>query len=63
MNELKRKIEDGTHDTTQNIDKMQREIQQKHEQDIAALAAEIQSLKRETHAQLAEILQVLRSRP
>ena len=63
MNEIKRKIQESTHDTTQNIDKLHREIQQKHEQDVAALASEIQILKREMNSQLAEILQVLRSKP
>jgi hypothetical protein len=62
MNELKKKIEDGTRDTTQNIDRMQKEIETKHKQEMAALKAEITSLKRETHAQLAEVLHLLRSK-
>jgi hypothetical protein len=47
------------------MDKMQKDIAKMHDEDSEAITAEIRSLKQETHAisrQLAEVLQILRSK-
>jgi hypothetical protein len=77
MNALKRKVDDGTHETQVSIAKMKTDfqsqiadMQKKTEIGNAAIKAEMQALKQETQAlkhelqgQLAEMMQILRSRP
>ena len=67
MNALKRKMDQGTSETQDSIAQMKKEFQvqladaQKETQ--KETQKEMQALKQELQGQLAEIMQILRSRP
>jgi hypothetical protein len=73
MNALKRKVDDSSHDTQDSIRRMQRDLEakfdaegQKHQLDVQALKQQTQSLQEQTQAlqgQLAQVLQILLSKP
>ena len=77
MNALKRKMDEGTSETQDSIAKTQDSIsqmkqefqvqladaQKETQKEMQALKQETQALKQELQGQLAEIMQILRSRP
>ncbi len=65
MNELKRKMEEVTLETKNSMDKLRKDVQKMHEQDLSAITAEIRLVKQETQAlssHVADVLQILRSK-
>ena len=66
MNALKRKMDEGTSETQDSITKTQESIAQMKKEfhvQLADTQKEMQALKQELQGQLAEIMQLLRSRP
>ncbi len=65
MNELKRKMDDVSLETRHSMEKMRKDIEKLHMQDTSAVLVELRLLKQENQAlssQLADVLQILRSR-
>ena len=70
MNALKRKMDEGTSETKDSISQMKKETQDSIAQmkkefhvQLSDAQKETQALKQELQGQLAEIMQILRSRP
>ena len=63
MNTLKRKMDDGNHDIKEHTQTGVNNIQKELKEHKQALNREMQALKQELQAQLAEVIQILRSKP
>ena len=67
MNALKRKMDEGTSETQDSISQMKKEFHEQLADKISdaqkEMQKEMQALKQELQGQLAEIMQILRSRP
>ena len=63
MNALKRKMDEGTSETQDSISQMKKEFHVQLADTQKEMQKEMQALKQELQGQLAEIMQILRSRP